>query len=278
MQAQEREDWELVAVDDGSTDETPALLRKAAASGPTHPAPLSAAPGSRCRRSMLGWPPAGRRSSRAWTPMTACTLRLSRQVAFLAAHPEVDLVGCLIECFPARRSRRVWHAMRSGSTPSSPTRRSSATSSWVAFRPPICPFRKRARDPTGWVTVTAAGPRITTCGFASSRRGPGLPGCQRSSTSGATVRTALTRTAEYTRAIPQAKDPLPLPGHSARAGAGAHLGRWTGRQGMVRLPGGGRDRDSRLRGYRPQEDWTHRQGRPVIARRICRLPAAYLCW
>jgi len=100
VQAQEREDWELVAVDDGSTDETPALLRKAAASDPRiRPlflphrglVPALNAGLAACRAPLIARMDSDDRMHPA---------RLSRQVAFLAAHPEVDLVGCLIECFP----------------------------------------------------------------------------------------------------------------------------------------------------------------------------------
>ncbi len=45
---------------------------------------------------------------------------------------------------------------------------------------------------------------------------------------------------------------------------------------MVRLPGGGRDRDSRLRGYRPQEDRAHPPGAPgdrAGGSAACRQPA-----
>lgn len=95
--------WELVAVDDGSRDGSLELLRAAAAQDP--------------RIRLFPRPPegivaalnAGLRQCRA--PLVArmdaddvChPERLAEQVALLDARPDLGLVGCLVECFPAER-------------------------------------------------------------------------------------------------------------------------------------------------------------------------------
>lgn len=100
VQKQDLEDWELIAVDDGSTDDTAALLRAAAGADARVRALLLPHQGlvaalnaglSACRGALV---------ARMDSDDRMHPSRLSRQVAFLAEHPEVDLVGCLVECFP----------------------------------------------------------------------------------------------------------------------------------------------------------------------------------
>lgn len=98
--AQEFENWELVAVDDGSSDDTAALLRNAAATDqrirplflphqglvPALNSGLAA-----CQAPLVARMDADDRMHPA---------RLRLQVEYMQAHPETDLVGALVECFP----------------------------------------------------------------------------------------------------------------------------------------------------------------------------------
>lgn len=100
VQGQDLADWELVAVDDGSTDATGAILEEAARAD---------ARVRVLRRPHQGLVPAlnaGLAGCRA--PLVARMdaddrmhpSRLRRQVEWLRAHPDVDVLGCLVECFP----------------------------------------------------------------------------------------------------------------------------------------------------------------------------------
>lgn len=100
VRAQEWSDWELVAVDDGSTDDTAALLHAAAAADPrVRPLPCP-------HRGLVASLNAGLAACRA--PLVARLdaddrmdpRRLRLQVEYLCRHPEVGLVGSQIECFP----------------------------------------------------------------------------------------------------------------------------------------------------------------------------------
>ncbi|MBI3947513.1 MAG: glycosyltransferase [Armatimonadetes bacterium] len=101
VRAQDLGDWELVAVDDGSADGTRALLEEAAATDDRiRVLPLP-------HRGLVEALNAGLAACRA--PLVARMdaddrmrpARLRRQVEYLDSHPEVGLVGSLIECFPA---------------------------------------------------------------------------------------------------------------------------------------------------------------------------------
>lgn len=101
VRAQTLRDWELVAVDDGSTDGSLALLRDAARDDP--------------RIRVLALPHGGIVAAlnaglaQVRAPLVArmdaddlcLPERLEAQVALLDARPDLGLVGCLIECFPA---------------------------------------------------------------------------------------------------------------------------------------------------------------------------------
>lgn len=101
VQAQDFTDWELVAIDDGSQDKTLALLEKASAADTrirVIPQP---------HRGLVAALNTGLAACRA--PLVARMdaddrmhpTRLRRQAEFLATHPEVAVVGSLVECFPA---------------------------------------------------------------------------------------------------------------------------------------------------------------------------------
>jgi GT2 family glycosyltransferase len=113
--AQSETDWELVAVDDGSTDDGPRLLAEAAAHEPR--VRLLRRP----HRGLVGALNAGltacrgRYVARMDADDVALPARLERQRAWLEAHPECDLVGCLAEPFAERGARlgkgvRTYHA------------------------------------------------------------------------------------------------------------------------------------------------------------------------
>jgi glycosyltransferase involved in cell wall biosynthesis len=103
--AQSLDDLEVVAVDDGSSDATPGLLLKWAESdGRVRPvlaphrgliAALNAGLAV-CQADLIARMDADDRAHPA---------RLERQLAFLNAHPEVDVVGCLVEGFPSGQVR-----------------------------------------------------------------------------------------------------------------------------------------------------------------------------
>jgi glycosyltransferase involved in cell wall biosynthesis len=105
LTAQTHPDFEIVAVDDGSTDPTPALLARAA----EHDRRLRV-----IRQDHAGIVAAlqtGLADCRA--PLVArmdaddrCTPdRLAKQAAFLDAHPDVDAAGCLVQPFPPEAVR-----------------------------------------------------------------------------------------------------------------------------------------------------------------------------
>ncbi len=90
--------WECVVVDDGSDDDTPArLAAKAAEDARIRPVRLAAS-------GIVGALHAALAAASPHTPYLArmdaddvCRPhRLARQIAFLEAHPEVDLAGCLV--------------------------------------------------------------------------------------------------------------------------------------------------------------------------------------
>jgi len=100
LQRQSFRDWELIAVDDGSTDATPDLLAAAAQNDP--------------RIRVLRLPPSGLVAALN-AGLAACRApwvarmdgddvchpeRLARQLAYLAAHPETDLLACQVRHFP----------------------------------------------------------------------------------------------------------------------------------------------------------------------------------
>ena len=100
VQAQEGIDWELVIVDDGSTDGSAAWLADRAAEDgrirvvalphggvvAAHAAGLAA-----CRSELI---------ARMDADDISLPSRLEKQAAYLREHSEVDAVGCLIRCFP----------------------------------------------------------------------------------------------------------------------------------------------------------------------------------
>lgn len=106
IQAQTLEDFELVAVDDGSTDRTLEILRERAASDPrirVIPRPHQGIVGAantalnHCR---------GELTARMDADDLSHPDRLQLQVQYLRDHPETAVVGCLVEGFPAEQVGR----------------------------------------------------------------------------------------------------------------------------------------------------------------------------
>lgn len=101
--AQTFSDFELLAVDDGSTDGSLDRLRALAEADPR----LRVI--ARPREGLVPALNAGLAAARG--PLVArmdaddisLPSRLAAQVAFLDAHPDVDVAGCLVECFPRAR-------------------------------------------------------------------------------------------------------------------------------------------------------------------------------
>ncbi|BCG46060.1 Glycosyl transferase, group 2 family [Citrifermentans bremense] len=99
IEAQTFTDWELVAVDDGSTDGTPRILAEAAAADPRIRV-LHCGEGlvpalnlglNECRASLV---------ARMDGDDVSHPRRLAAQVALLAAHPEIGLAACSFRHFP----------------------------------------------------------------------------------------------------------------------------------------------------------------------------------
>jgi len=96
LRAQTRPDWELVAVDDGSTDDTAALLRAAAQGEPRitvrtqPPRGIVAALQHGCAAAR------GRFIARLDADDEMTPDRLARQAEFLAAHPAIGLATCRV--------------------------------------------------------------------------------------------------------------------------------------------------------------------------------------
>lgn len=100
------ENYELLAVDDGSTDDTLSLLRSCAAGDarvriialPHGGIVLALAAGlAGCRATYV---------ARMDSDDRCHPQRLEKQVAYLDAHPEIDLVSCQVTGFPADEVRR----------------------------------------------------------------------------------------------------------------------------------------------------------------------------
>jgi glycosyltransferase involved in cell wall biosynthesis len=103
LSAQTFSDWELVAVDDGSSDGTPAILARAAAADPRVRVCTTLGEGlvsalnlglSACRAELV---------ARMDGDDIAHPARLAAQTAYLAAHPEVGLLACSFRHFPRHR-------------------------------------------------------------------------------------------------------------------------------------------------------------------------------
>ncbi len=103
LRRQTFQDFEIVAIDDGSTDNTPRLLAAWAAREPRlrvvrrpHRGVVAALQAglALCRAPLV---------ARMDADDIALPQRLAAQVAFLEAHPQVAVVGCQVEAFPARR-------------------------------------------------------------------------------------------------------------------------------------------------------------------------------
>lgn len=100
LTAQTFKDWELVAVDDGSTDDTPRILADAAGFDPRIRVITSEGQGlvpalntglAACRAPLV---------ARMDGDDISHSVRLAEQVAFLAAHDTVGLVACSFRHFP----------------------------------------------------------------------------------------------------------------------------------------------------------------------------------
>jgi len=110
MRTQTETRWELVAVDDGSTDETPALLAAAVREDarirvlrqPPHGLVAALNAGLAAARGDL--------IARMDADDESHPDRLARQAAYLHAHPECGLVSCLVE-FGGDRAARAGYAL-----------------------------------------------------------------------------------------------------------------------------------------------------------------------
>ena len=170
-------DFEIVAVDDGSTDETPARLARAAEREPRLVL---------VRASSRGLPQAleiARGVARA--PYLARhdaddlshPRRLEVQLAFLAAHPRVDVVGCRVRLFPAsfvRDGMRRWVRWHNALLDHDAMARDVLVESPLAHGTAM--FRRRALEKVGgwrerdwpedvdlWIRMLAAGSRLGKC-------------------------------------------------------------------------------------------------------------------
>ncbi|QWV94249.1 glycosyltransferase [Geomonas oryzisoli] len=103
LSAQSFRDWELVAVDDGSTDRTPAILARTAAADARVRVLATGGQGlvpalnlglAQCRSELV---------ARMDGDDVAHPGRLEAQIAHLATHPEVGLVATCFQHFPRRR-------------------------------------------------------------------------------------------------------------------------------------------------------------------------------
>ncbi|MBU5615385.1 glycosyltransferase [Geomonas azotofigens] len=103
LSAQTFRDWELVAVDDGSTDRTAAILARAAAADPRIRVLATGGQGlvpalnlglAQCRSELV---------ARMDGDDVAHPARLEAQINYLAAHPDVGLLACCFRHFPLRR-------------------------------------------------------------------------------------------------------------------------------------------------------------------------------
>lgn len=99
-------DFELIAVDDGSTDETPAILRNFAA-GDTRFHLVSQEHGGIAKALNLGLDECqAEYIARMDADDLAYPERLAKQVSFLDAHPDIALVSCQVKGFPAENVRQ----------------------------------------------------------------------------------------------------------------------------------------------------------------------------
>ncbi|MBU5638999.1 glycosyltransferase [Geomonas sp. Red69] len=103
LSAQSFREWELVAVDDGSTDRTHEILARAAAADPRVRVLATGGQGlvpalnlglAECRSHLV---------ARMDGDDVAHPARLEAQTAYMAAHPEVGLVASCFQHFPRRR-------------------------------------------------------------------------------------------------------------------------------------------------------------------------------
>lgn len=103
LSAQTFRDWELVAVDDGSTDRTAEILARAAAADPRISVLTTGGKGlvpalnlglAACRAELV---------ARMDGDDVSHPARLAAQTAYLAAHPQVGLLACSFRHFPRRR-------------------------------------------------------------------------------------------------------------------------------------------------------------------------------
>lgn len=94
IQQQTYPDWEMIVVDDGSTDDTPAILAQLAAADPRIRLVTSEVNGGTARASNLALQHAGGELlARLDSDDFAYPERLAQQVAFLDQHPEVAVLG-----------------------------------------------------------------------------------------------------------------------------------------------------------------------------------------
>ncbi len=94
VQAQSCRDWQLVVVDDGSTDATPQVIARAVAEDPRIHALRNAAPAGLAAALNRAWQsfPAAY-YARIDADDTCLPDRLEQQLEFLEAHPEISVVG-----------------------------------------------------------------------------------------------------------------------------------------------------------------------------------------